>query len=194
MLISEVTRLYGNKRIWITEYGYQTNPPDRIFGVSFANQARYLTQAYGIAKRNPRIDMFLWFLLRDERRGVDQGWQSGLLTATGREEARLRGVPEAPRLAGRDECVRDEVEAFLEPDPRLVAEHSPRCATSAHESRTSPVRSGRYSFSTGLPSAAPIASASSLTLAWRPVAMLSTRPAASGASPASRFASTTLAT
>ena len=122
-----MTRLYGNKRIWITEYGYQTNPPDRIFGVSFLNQARYLTQAYGIAKRNPRIDMFLWFLLRDERLGVDQGWQSGLLTAGGGEEALLRRVPEAP-LAGRHERLRDEVEAFLEPDPRLVAQHAPRRA------------------------------------------------------------------
>jgi hypothetical protein len=83
LLVKEVTRLYGNKRIWITEYGYQTNPPDRIFGVSFVNQARYLTQAYAIAKRHPRIDMFLWFLLRDERRLADDGWQSGLLTATG---------------------------------------------------------------------------------------------------------------
>ncbi len=82
LLIAEVTRLYGNKRIWITEYGYQTNPPDKIFGVSRANQAKYLTQSYGIAKRHPRIDMFLWFLLRDERRLVD-GWQSGLLTASG---------------------------------------------------------------------------------------------------------------
>ena len=82
LLIAEVTRLYGNKRIWITEYGYQTNPPDRIFGVTRANQAKYLTQSYGIAKRHPRIDMFLWFLLRDERRLVD-GWQSGLLTASG---------------------------------------------------------------------------------------------------------------
>jgi hypothetical protein len=81
LLVREVTRLYGNKRIWITEYGYQTNPPDRIFGVSFANQARYLTQAYGIARRHPRIDMFLWFLLRDERRAM--GWQSGLLTVSG---------------------------------------------------------------------------------------------------------------
>ena len=54
-----------------------------VLGVSFLNQARYLTQAYGIAKKNPRIDMFLWFLLRDERLGVDEGWQSGLLTATG---------------------------------------------------------------------------------------------------------------
>ena len=83
VLIREVTRLYGRKRIWITEYGYQTNPPDRIFGVSFASQARYLTQAYGIAKRHPRIDMFLWFLLRDERRALEEGWQSGLMTAGG---------------------------------------------------------------------------------------------------------------
>jgi len=82
LLVREVTRLYGNKRIWITEYGYQTNPPDRIFGVSFAKQAAYMKQAYGIAKRNPRVDMFLWFLLRDERRGAE-GWQSGLLTASG---------------------------------------------------------------------------------------------------------------
>ena len=82
LLVREVTRLYGNKRLWITEYGYQTNPPDKIFGVSFLNQSRYLTQAYGMVKRHPRIDMFLWFLLRDERRG-GEGWQSGLLTASG---------------------------------------------------------------------------------------------------------------
>jgi hypothetical protein len=81
-LVREVTRLYGNKRIWITEYGYQTNPPDRIFGVSLANQSRYLTQAYAIARKHPRIDMFVWFLLRDEKRGAE-GWQSGLLTASG---------------------------------------------------------------------------------------------------------------
>ena len=84
VLIKEVTRLYGNKRIWVTEYGYQTNPPDRIFGVSPALQARYLTQAYGIMRKNPRIDMMLWFLLRDERRAfLEEGWQSGLLTETG---------------------------------------------------------------------------------------------------------------
>jgi hypothetical protein len=82
LLVAEVTRLYGKKRMWITEYGYQTNPPDRIFGVSFVKQAKYMNEAYGIAKRNPRVDMFLWFLLRDERRGAE-GWQSGLLTASG---------------------------------------------------------------------------------------------------------------
>ena len=80
-LIKQVTQLYGNKRIWITEYGYQTNPPDSIFGVTYAKQAAYLTQAFGIAKRNPRIDMMLWFLLRDDPN--PNGWQSGLITARG---------------------------------------------------------------------------------------------------------------
>ena len=142
VLIREVTRLYGNKRIWITEYGYQTNPPDRIFGVSFANQARYLTQAYGIAKRNPRIDMFLWFLLRDERLGVDEGWQSGLLTAAGREEAR-RSPRSRSSASGRP---RSASATSSRPSSSMtrVSYPSTRCAseTSAHESRTSPVRSG----------------------------------------------------
>jgi hypothetical protein len=80
-LIKLVTQLYGNKRIWITEYGYQTNPPDAIFGVTYAKQAQYLTEAFAIARRNPRIDMMLWFLLRDDPN--PNGWQSGLITAKG---------------------------------------------------------------------------------------------------------------
>jgi len=83
-LIREVTRLYGNKRIWITEYGYQTNPPDSLFGVSWAKQAAYLTQAFALARKNPRIDMMLWFLLKDEP--TLSGWQSGLLTYGGKKK------------------------------------------------------------------------------------------------------------
>jgi hypothetical protein len=79
-----VTQLYGNKRIWITEYGYQTNPPDALFGVSYAKQALYLKQAFAIARKNPRVDMMLWFLLRDEP--TLGGWQSGLETAAGRKK------------------------------------------------------------------------------------------------------------
>jgi Glycosyl hydrolase catalytic core len=80
-LIRAVTALYGNKRIWITEYGYQTNPPDPIYGVSDAKQAAYLSEAVQIARENPRIDMFIWFLLEDEP--AVAGWQSGLLTSRG---------------------------------------------------------------------------------------------------------------
>jgi Glycosyl hydrolase catalytic core len=83
-LIKLVTQLYGNKRIWITEYGYQTNPPDPLFGVSWAKQATYLTEAFAIAHKNPRIDMMLWFLLKDEPNLA--GWQSGLITYGGRHK------------------------------------------------------------------------------------------------------------
>lgn len=80
-LIHTVTALYGNKRIWITEYGYQTNPPDPVYGVSEPKQAAYLSEAVQIARANPRIDMFIWFLLKDEQ--TVAGWQSGLLTSQG---------------------------------------------------------------------------------------------------------------
>jgi len=83
-LVAEVTRLYGRKRIWITEYGYQTNPPEKAFGVSYAKQATYLKQAYAIARKNPRIDMMVWFLMKDEKRL--SGWQSGFLTAAGKKK------------------------------------------------------------------------------------------------------------
>jgi hypothetical protein len=79
-----LTQLYGNKRIWITEYGYQTNPPDSLFGVSYAKQATYLKQAFAIARKNPRVDMMIWFLLRDEPKVG--GWQSGLETYGGKHK------------------------------------------------------------------------------------------------------------
>jgi hypothetical protein len=77
-LVKELTRLYGYVRIWVTEYGYQTNPPDRFFGVSWADQARYMRAAYEKLQRSSRVDIFIWFLLRDEARL--EGWQSGLYT------------------------------------------------------------------------------------------------------------------
>jgi hypothetical protein len=96
-LISAVTDLYGDKPIWITEYGYETNPPDSFFGVSWSKQAAYLRQALEIAIANPRIDLFTWFLLKDSP--SPNGWQSGLITANGRKKpsftvfANLRAEP-----------------------------------------------------------------------------------------------------
>ena len=84
VLTKLLSKLYGNKKLWITEYGYQTRPPDKAFGVTWANQAKYLTQAYAIARKNPRITMMLWFLLRDESRLG--GWQSGFFTAAGKKK------------------------------------------------------------------------------------------------------------
>jgi hypothetical protein len=33
ILLKLISRFYGPKHLWITEYGYQTNPPDKKFGV-----------------------------------------------------------------------------------------------------------------------------------------------------------------
>jgi hypothetical protein len=97
-LIKVVTQLYGNKRIWITEYGYQTNPPDRVVGVTYAKQAAYLKQAFAIARKSPRIDMMLWFLLKDEP--TLAGWQSGLITAGGKHKPAFNAFKAMAAAAG----------------------------------------------------------------------------------------------
>ena len=86
VLTTLLTKLYGPKHLWITEYGYQTNPPDNRtgFGVSWAKQALYMKQAYAMARKNPRIDMMLWFLVKDESNLG--GWQSGVETVTGKKK------------------------------------------------------------------------------------------------------------
>jgi hypothetical protein len=85
VLIAQLDRLYGGrKRLWITEYGYQTRPPDRLFGVPYASQAKYVHEAFAIARKTRRIDMLVWFLVRDERRL--SGWQSGVVSAGGKRK------------------------------------------------------------------------------------------------------------
>ena len=89
LLIKQINRFWGRKtRLWVTEYGYQTNPPDRLFGVSYANQARYMRQAIAMARKTRRIDMFIWFLVRDE--GRLSGWQSGVVTRRGQRKPAFR--------------------------------------------------------------------------------------------------------
>ena len=85
VLIRQINRLWGRKmRVWVTEYGYQTSPPDRFFGVRYRAQAKYVHQAFAIARRTRRIDMIVWFLIRDEHRL--SGWQSGVFTARGKRK------------------------------------------------------------------------------------------------------------
>ncbi len=94
VLVAEMRRLYGPRPLWITEYGYQTNPPDGQFGISWAKQARYLTEAFAVARKNPYITMMLWFLVRDE---PDlPGWQSGLVTTDGRKKPSFNAFRRLP--------------------------------------------------------------------------------------------------
>jgi hypothetical protein len=94
-LIAEVNKLWGKKRIWITEYGWQTRPPDSLFGVSFARQAAYVRQSYAMARANPRVDMMVWFILRDDT-NLGIGWQSGFLTASGKRKPAFSAFARLP--------------------------------------------------------------------------------------------------
>jgi hypothetical protein len=87
-LLAEVKRAFGSKPVWLTEYGYQTNPPDRAFGVSQRLQARYVAEASRRVYLAPRVTMLIHFLVRDE--GPVSRWQSGLLTARNTPKLSLR--------------------------------------------------------------------------------------------------------
>jgi len=80
-LITAVHRDFGNKPIWLTEYGYQTNPPDTVLGVPFARQAAYIGQSALCAYQLPGVTMLVQFLVRDDP--VMSGFQSGLFTVAG---------------------------------------------------------------------------------------------------------------
>jgi hypothetical protein len=79
-LVSLVGRDFPSARIWLTEYGYQSNPPDRLLGVSLALQARYMGEGAYAAYRTPKVDLLIHFLYRDEPSLAR--FQSGLVTLT----------------------------------------------------------------------------------------------------------------
>jgi Cellulase (glycosyl hydrolase family 5) len=71
--------------LYITEYGYETNPPDRRFGVSLQQQSSYLQQSAYIVWRTPRVKLLTQYLWTDDaaQNGVLQGFQTGLNFADG---------------------------------------------------------------------------------------------------------------
>jgi hypothetical protein len=93
--LQRVGRLRATTRrfdLYLDEYGYQTNPPDRFLGVSPATQDRWLQQAAYIAWRDPRVRNLTQYVWQDEpvsRNGSYSGWQSGLLYASGRAKPAL---------------------------------------------------------------------------------------------------------
>jgi hypothetical protein len=86
--------------IHLTEFGYQTNPPDPYQGVSPAEQARWLQETGYLAWRDPRIKTLVQYEWRDDPlldkgsgASAYGGWQSGLLYADGRPKPALAAFP-----------------------------------------------------------------------------------------------------
>jgi hypothetical protein len=80
-LIRVVHERLGPKRIWLTEFGYQTNPPDKYLGVPPLTQANYVAAAIRRVFVADDVDMLIFFLVRDD--ADEDGWQSGFYTAGG---------------------------------------------------------------------------------------------------------------
>jgi hypothetical protein len=85
-LLREVGRAFPRARIWLTEYAYQTRPPDP-FGVSLETQARFVAEAARRVHAAPKVDMLIHYLYRDEPDLAR--WQSGLETIDGRPKLAL---------------------------------------------------------------------------------------------------------
>jgi hypothetical protein len=77
----EVTKAFGSKPIWLTEYGYQTNPPDVYLGVTQQQQATYYANAALRVYRAPAVEMLIYFMVRDDH--APAGWQSGVFKTDG---------------------------------------------------------------------------------------------------------------
>jgi|SRR5579884_232488 len=114
--LDAIFSVYGVGRrlpIYLTEYGYETDPPNPYRGVSPGRQSLYLNEAQYLAWRDPRVRAMSQFLLFDSqpdrrfRPGSLRYWstfQTGLLYANGRRKPsfnsyRLPIVVPQPRFA-----------------------------------------------------------------------------------------------
>ena len=82
-------------KVWLTEYGYQTDPPDPYAGWPWKTQARWLSHAEWLAYRKRRVHSTAQFLLYDDAPMNDsppsspQHWgtfQTGLKTHEGKRK------------------------------------------------------------------------------------------------------------
>jgi hypothetical protein len=103
--LDEIFAAYAVHRrlpIYLTEYGYETNPPNPFRGVPPATQAAYLDEAEYLAWRDPRVRALSQFELRDSapnrafRPGTVRYWstfQTGLEYRDGRAKPSLAAYP-----------------------------------------------------------------------------------------------------
>ena len=98
-LLAEVGRAFGPKRIWLTEYAYQTGR----YGVSEPRQAELIGQSGFRVYRAPRVDMLIHYLVRDEP--ALARFQSGLYSLADRPKPAALAfrlpLAQAGRSAGR---------------------------------------------------------------------------------------------
>ena len=94
-LLDETRRAFGAKRIWLTEYAYQTGR----FGVTQQRQAELIGQSALRVARAPRVDILIHYLVQDEPE--DARFQSGLFRYDGVAKLAASAFPFPLAHAGR---------------------------------------------------------------------------------------------
>jgi hypothetical protein len=99
--------------VWITEYGYQTRPPDPTAGVAPDRQGFLSAWGEYMAYKNPRIASIAQFLLIDDKpvpgasgRSRWVSWQSGLFEVSGRPKPFLQDFQRPLHVVGKGRRVR----------------------------------------------------------------------------------------
>ncbi|MBA2766199.1 MAG: cellulase family glycosylhydrolase [Solirubrobacterales bacterium] len=126
-LTSTLDRLHESGRIerrldlYLTEFGYQTNPPDPTWDITPDDAARWLSEAERIARANPRVRSTTHFLVRDlpEREGdsLRERWrdyQTGLYFIDGSPKP-TRAAFAAPLVALSEQPGRVALWGFVRP-------------------------------------------------------------------------------
>jgi hypothetical protein len=90
--------------VYYTEFGFQTNPPDRLFGVRVKLQARYLNQSDWMASKDPRVRAVAQYKLLDE--ATLSSFQSGLRFVDGRPKPGYAAYKLPIWVSGRGRSVR----------------------------------------------------------------------------------------
>jgi hypothetical protein len=72
-------------RVWATEFGYQTNPPDRTLGIPAGLQGRFAAESFDWLDSTGRIPVQIWYGLTDPVQLSD--WQSGTYYSSGRAKS-----------------------------------------------------------------------------------------------------------
>lgn len=102
---ASLDKWFGRKNIpiWITEYGHETKPGEPK-GVTESTQAAYAPQAINIARQDRRVQLFIWFVMKDS---AGSPWQSGIYRPSGNPKpAQARWAQAADGLDARAGQVR----------------------------------------------------------------------------------------
>jgi hypothetical protein len=81
--------------VFLDEYGVQTNPPDKLQGLSPAKQDEYYQQVSYMMWKNPRVKLLAFYLWQDEPYTLAKSWawQSGMYYANGKIKPSGRSFP-----------------------------------------------------------------------------------------------------